>query len=661
LIESCKGSATLHTRSFAMAASASSILSDDELLAVDIQLFGSSARGKEVVGIAAFAERHSCAAMLGLLARTSEWQVPARDFAETFSHLARHEASKGVFSGVAQLEAFLFESALLSSQPKAVTVLSCVEETSPVLAMRVESMGTAESLFRGVAELVGHEDVEVGSGAMRALASLLSACADLSKTKTDGREFLAGVVAQVVPVVFGGMTLPDRAAKRPREIAALELSSTRNTRLVEALVRSCGSDAGLLEHLEDAALAPVFRALEPAVIDADPLSAIVIVEMLPQLVSISQGFDLLVRRGVLDMLAELAGWPVELVAAASSSASSAVSSSSLPAPRGGGKGLVVNPPHPFLGQAASAALTLCVQRASRLRFVDSEDAFLLVHKAGMAHGALIAAMAAMDGLGEAREGEIALMAQNACTALAFDEKALHSCLDLVEGVRTAGSPRERAVKRAFDTVIAEGFEASSAEVRRAVRQGIAAIIRAASVPPEGGAGGDSAVCRMRWGLGVSDAQGAMIPPLAEARARTAHSKALSATDGGPTEGERLWGRLGSAHAAGELRKALASAVWEDRDAALGVCEALAGQPSGWGLRVLRSAPGLLEALLQRDGGDERGGMDVRLAVVEAANRCPEMEEAVGPTFARRIKAVLGLGPAVPAALPEAAVATLPAI
>jgi hypothetical protein len=101
--------------------------------------------------------------------------------------------------------------------------------------------------------------------------------------------------------------------------------------------------------------------------------------------------------------------------------------------------------------------------------------------------------------------------------------------------------------------------------------------------------------------------------------------------------QALWEVLGGAKAAAALLKSVRSAVWEDKEAALAVCEALAGQRSGWGLVAMRSAAGLLETCIAVDTSDEPGANDVRKAVAEAALRCPALEASVGPTLAAAVR------------------------
>lgn len=470
------------------------------------------------------------------------------------------------------------------------------------------------------------------------------------------------------------------------------VSSARATELLARIAGSHPSAIGVYASGEAGWLQTFTLSVSERAAAVDPLACFSAMSQLPLLLGSTAGAGFLRRSGITQTLAEMAGWPVSdasslarpspALQAVLLSAGPRAETQAEPAAAGQAADAPIAVPEadPVLGAAAAQVLAGLFARTMRLAhrggaagFGAAEEAAAL-RDAGLGEGAVVSAMAAADGHAGAGDEEAAVAAGVCCVALAADAALLRRVL-VARGAGEGGaSAMERALARARTAVLVDGFHSRSDAVRRAARLGISQVLRAASVAPADEPRGRGAVAAARWALGMRELPEHLRGmPEEEVAARDASSAAAAgatialgaqgATGGGSTSPsssapassstagtgasgadsaavcvqEALWATLGGPMAAVALLKSVKSAVWEDKEAALAVCEALAGQPSGWGLAAMRSAAGLLETCIAVDPADEPGAIDVRKAVAEAAMRCLALEASLGPTLAAAVR------------------------
>jgi len=681
-----------------------------------------------------FAGTYSSDVVLSLIPRMPA-DRSARNIGEAFGAVAAVEDGFAWLTGLADIAedvAAALRSGSTSKQrdTRAEAAMRCAEAAA-ANAASAAAAGLAEHgtdgpadtaahgflrLLRACCGLVGTEDGAVALAAGDAAACLVAATADAAPAEGgDARDHGAPPPSVRTAVAALVESLPAAEAGGEGVVGA---------RALEVECRAAGCHPGILGAMLSSGSSSASGAAGrlvtlPALfardaVDADPMSALVAASSAQLVAGTAAGIAWLRISGLVARLAALAGWPVvdraalrrppaeaTGLSAAAGSGDTASDDESGPdaAP---GAGLEVTEPDPVVGAAAAQALSAIYTRAFRLvvrrgpAAAGAEAEAAALADSGIGAGAVVAAMAAHDGLGSPSDGQVAHAAAVAAAAVGGDVSLLRSLLAARDAAGGGSSPLERALARARDVVFVDGFASRSDVVRRATRLGVSQVLRAASVPPAAEVAGRGALASARWCLGAREVpehlrgmpeEEAAARDEAAARAsRSAGGTGSSGTEPSPASSSSsavaaagtgssgssgvadgvlspqaaFWAALGGMGASAQMLKSVKSAVWEDREAALAVCEALAGQPSGWGLAALRGAAGLPELLFTRDDGDEAAANDVRRAVAEAAARCPAMEAELGRTLSTRVRALLGSGSAA-APRAEPVVATEAAI
>lgn len=403
-------------------------------------------------------------------------------------------------------------------------------------------------------------------------------------------------------------TLADESTVEARRWSVVARAAQTSNDVAEALVAIEG-----LHPLES------LRAAITGGAATDPLAALAAIELVPALGHTVAGLTWLTKSGLMDTLTEYAGYSHESA----------------------------REPDPFLGASSAEALAECLARASSLRFESGmEPAASLARslRLRVTPGALRAAARTADD----RSGDDAAYVHAVgclATALARDEASLAWALDVSPPVLLRS--------------VLEEVTSSIADRRRATQHAIARVLRAATVAPPTAAATPE-VTRSR----STPAEAVHLAAQRRAEPSTASDSALFGglsvdrispslrrLGAGRTLLESLW--LETVAACGRsdagLLRGVTTPVLEDREAALDVCEALAGQPSGWGARAMASIAGLWEALLDRDPAtDDKPSLELQHAVLRAAARHgPALSDAVGPALAEQIIRVASRGAVVP--------------
>ncbi len=360
--------------------------------------------------------------------------------------------------------------------------------------------------------------------------------------------------------------------------------STVFIRIMAITARLCGTSDALFGACQRAGLVP--SLLSAAVDDADPLTQLLLLDLLPPLASSVAGAAAILAQGTYAHLIALAGIPPWVEDGAPSSPSGELPS-----------------PDPLLGNSALACVSDMYAAA-----------FTMIREAAGGNGptahmrrALLPGLwdvvrdACAESLRDSRRSEAALAALGAVA------KA-----DPSAAVELAGQRNEGAVR--------EWMELGGSSDPRSRLAALATLARVL----HGGAPLHKAEA----------AEGA--PPTLPLAVATAYARLFDAL--GPSCGR---GR----DSVEVCRTTLATRMDADvRYAAADLLAAVVALPGTWGLRRVCGYPGLLETLTDREGEATKEGKEWRFGVVEAALGNEACVEALGGEMAAMLRAYRARGP-----------------